>query len=85
MFEGDAAGMEGLAREAATRRLNSRVCEVPPLTAGVERVADDGVADVGHVDADLMGSAGDRVATHHRDSGKLLFDLVAGACGPAFA
>ena len=47
MDEAQAGGVEALAGEAGDR-----------LFGAVDRVSQDGVADVGHVDTDLVGAAG---------------------------
>jgi len=79
MLEGEAPGVECLAPKAAARRLGTRISDVSPLTTGIERVTDNGVAGVGHVNADLVRATGDGAATDERRAGKELFDLVEGA------
>jgi len=49
--------VEGLAGEIAARREGRGLPEVSPLAPGVERVADECMTLVGHVDPDLVGSA----------------------------
>ncbi len=76
--------MQRLAGEGAARHLSAWVFEGPPLASSIERVADDGMADVGHMDAYLVRAACDRVATQHRGPCILLLDLEVCAGWPPF-
>jgi len=67
MDEAQAGGVEALAGEAGDR-----------LFGAVDRVAQDGVADVGHVDADLVGAAGLQAAAQVGDTGVTGDDLPVG-------
>ncbi len=64
MAEPDQAGMQRLAvegRHGPPRRLRG-VPETPPHTTAIQRVADDGMAQAGHMDANLMGASGGQPA-----------------------
>lgn len=62
MLEFEAVGVEGLTGKTATGSLRLGLENIAPLPAGVEWITDDGVTDVGHVNADLVGSAADGTA-----------------------
>ena len=83
VLKGKLPRVERLTRKAPTHGLCPRVGQVSPLAPGIEDITDDGVADVGHVDADLVGTAGDRSATHQEGSCKRLLDPVQGAGWPS--
>ena len=50
--------MQRLPPKPRDRLLQLLVRDAAPLGAGVQRVADDGVAEMLEVDADLVGAAG---------------------------
>ena len=83
MHETQPHGVQRLAREVAARRQRCRLRQIPPLPPGVERVADQRVPLVGHVDPDLVGSSGDQPAVDQAGSVPGLLDGVKGAGGPA--
>jgi hypothetical protein len=83
VVEGEAPCMERLAGEVAAGVLVPGVREVAPLAPCVEWVSDQGVPDVRHVDADLVGPAGDRAALDERGAGELLDDPVESAGLPS--
>src|SRR5256885_1014049 len=62
----DRRRMQRLPPKPRNRLLHAFVGNAAPLRAGVERVADDGVAEVFEVDADLVGAAGAEAAAEHR-------------------
>ena len=67
MLESERLGMKGLAMEL---RFGSRA-----ILGTIDRVADDRMADIGHVDADLVGPAGLEPAGDERRHGAEPFDV----------
>ncbi len=67
MFEGQHEGMQSLAREAVDDGLGiiRQQIGLGPEGRAVIRVADQRMADMGHVDADLMGAACFEIAADH--------------------
>lgn len=58
VLECNPSGVQSLAGEISACGLDARICQVAPLAASVHWIADDGVADVSHVDPNLVGAAG---------------------------
>jgi hypothetical protein len=79
VVEGQPPGVESLPREVAAGGAVARIREGAPLAPRVDRIADDGVADVGHVDPDLVGAAGYRAALDEGGPGEAFDDPVEGA------
>jgi len=76
MRDGQPGGVQCLARKRCDCFLDSLVGNAAPLRTGVERIADDRMAEVFHVDADLMGASGAETNANERCVAKLLFDRV---------
>ena len=68
VLESERLGMKGLAMKL---RLGSRA-----ILGTIDRVADDRMADIGHVDADLMGPAGLEPAGDERRDGAEPFEYA---------
>jgi len=79
VLEAQMHGVEGLAWESAAGRRHSRIFETPPLPSGVERITHQGVADVSHVNSDLVRPPRDQLAVDHREPIPALDDLVEGS------
>ncbi len=58
--------MQRLAREVAAHRGERRIGDAAVARLAVQRIADDGQAESGEMDADLVGAPGDQAAAQQR-------------------
>src|SRR6266568_1669755 len=75
MVEGEGVGVEGLALERLDRAAEGEGDLRVAKARAVDRIADDRVADVGAVDADLMGAAGLEARLEEGKAGEALQDF----------
>src|SRR5262245_59922117 len=69
MHEGDAPGMQRLARKRLQRRRERRIVDLRPSRLAVLRVADDRPAVRRKMDANLVAPAGDETTAEKRETG----------------
>src|SRR5438270_336063 len=72
MWDYQMSCVQGLTTESCDRFLELLVRNSAPLRTGVDRIADDGMADRFEMDADLVRAAGAENAADHRGMAKLL-------------